>query len=197
MRVGLLGGTFDPPHLGHLALAAAAHDQLDLDRVLFAPAGHPYRKASRLVSRPEVRLRMVEAAVGHFPWAEVSMVDLEESGPTYTAETLARLAAVGGDWWFVAGEDVLVDLPHWREPGRIVGYARLAVASRPPYEGRVPTETVAAVPGIEGRIDWIELPPLTVSSTELRRRVAVGVSTELWLPEAVREVVDRLGLYRD
>jgi nicotinate-nucleotide adenylyltransferase len=197
MRTGLFGGTFDPPHLGHLALAAAAQHALDLDRVLFAPAGNPYRKAARTVSPPEARLRMVEAAVAHFPWAEVSTVDLDEPGPTYTAETLSRLSAVGGEWWFVAGEDVLVDLPNWREPRRIIEYARLAVAARPPLAGRVPVETLAAVPGVEGRIDWIELPPIEVSSTELRRRVRAGEATEIWLPEGVREVVERLGLYRD
>ena len=197
MRTGLLGGTFDPPHLAHLALAAAAHRALELDRVLFAPAGDPYRKAARAVSPPEARLRMVEAAVAPFAWAEVSTVDLDEPGPTYTAETLARLSAVGGEWWFIAGEDVLVDLPNWRDPPRIIEYARLAVAARPPLEGRVPVETRAAVPGIEDRIDWIELPALAVSSTELRRRLAAGEPTELWLPEGVREVVERLGLYRD
>lgn len=197
MRIGLLGGTFDPPHLGHLALAAAAHRALDLDRVLFAPAGDPYRKAARQVSPPEVRLRLVEAAVAPFPWAEVSTIDLDEPGPTYTAETLARLSAAGGEWWFVVGEDVLVDLPNWREPARIVEYARLAVAARPPLEGRVPPATLAAIPGIEERVDWIELPPLEVSSTELRRRIAAGEAADLWLPEGVREVVERLGLYRD
>jgi nicotinate-nucleotide adenylyltransferase len=197
VRTGLLGGTFDPPHLGHLALAAAAYHALHLDRVLFAPAGEPYRKASRLVSPPAARLRMVEAAIAHFPWADVSTIDMDQPGPTYTAETLARLAAVGGDWWFIAGADVLVDLPHWREPERIIEYARLAVASRPPLDGRVPAETLAAVPKIDERVDWIELPPLEVSSTELRRRVAGGQGTGVWLPETVREVVERLRLYRD
>lgn len=197
MRTGLLGGTFDPPHLGHLALAAAARYALKLDRVLFAPAGNPYRKAARTVSPPAVRLRLVEAAVAHFPWAEVSTTDLDESGPTYTAETLARLSAVGGEWWFIVGEDVLVDLPNWYEPEHIIEQARLAVAARPPLAGRVPDETTAAIPGIERRIDWIELPPLGISSTELRRRTAAGEETALWLPEGVRDVVDRLGLYRD
>jgi nicotinate-nucleotide adenylyltransferase len=197
MRTGLLGGTFDPPHLGHLALAAAAQRALHLDRVLFAPAGDPYLKAAQGVSPPEARLRMVEAAVAPFSWAEVSTVDLDEPGPTYTAETLARLTAAGGEWWFVVGEDVLVDLPSWREPARIIEYARLAVAARPPLEGRVPAATLAAVPGIEERVDWVELPPLAVSSTELRRRIAAGEWTDLWLPETVREVIDHLGLYRD
>ena len=197
MRTGLLGGTFDPPHLGHLALAAAAHAALDLDQVLFAPAGNPYRKASRQITPPEIRLRMVEAAVAHYPWAEVSTVDLDATAPTYTVETLARLSAVGGDWWFIAGADVLVDLPNWREPKRIIEYARLAIAARPPLDGRVPPETIVAFPDIEAKIDWVEMPPLEVSSTELRRRIAAGEPTELWLPEGVREVVERFRLYRD
>jgi nicotinate-nucleotide adenylyltransferase len=197
MRTGLLGGTFDPPHLGHLALAAAAHAALRLDRVLFAPAGNPYRKAARQISPPEVRLRMVEAAVAHFPWAEVSTVDLDASVPTYTAETLARLTEAGGSWWFIAGQDVLVDLPHWREPKRIFEYARLAITVRPPHDGSIPPETLAGFPNIAEHIDWVEIPPLDISSTELRRRIRTGEATTLWLPEAVREVVDRYQLYRD
>jgi nicotinate-nucleotide adenylyltransferase len=196
VRTGLLGGTFDPPHLGHLALAAAAHRDLHLDKVLFAPAGEPYRKASRQVSPPEARLRMVEAAIAPYPWAEVTTVELERTGPTYTVDTLEQLTTDGGDWWFIVGEDVLTDLPHWRAPRRIIELARLAVARRRPLGGHVPDETLEAIPGIEERIDWIELAPLDISSTDLRRRIAAGEPTDLWLPETVREVIDRLGLYR-
>ena len=197
MRTGVLGGTFDPPHRGHLRLAEAARAQLALDRVVFMPAGDPYRKAGRRVSPREVRLRLVEAAVADLPWAGVSTLEIDRSGPSYTDETLAVLARDGGDWWFIAGADVLRDLPHWRDPRLLVEIARLAVAERPPAGRVVPEEALRAVPGIEGRIDWLEMVPLDVSSTELRARVRRGADVGEWLPERVRVLIDELGLYRD
>jgi nicotinate-nucleotide adenylyltransferase len=197
MRTGVLGGTFDPPHLGHLRLAEAARAQLHLDHVLFMTAGVPYRKASRAVSPPEVRLRLVEAAIAGLPWAEASTLELQRSGPTYTDQTLEELARDGGDWWLIAGTDVLVDLPHWRDPRRIIRHARLAIAVRPPAERTVPEATARAVPGVLDCIDWIEMKALDISSTELRRRVAAGEATNEWLPEPVRVLIDELGLYRD
>jgi nicotinate-nucleotide adenylyltransferase len=124
-------------------------------------------------------------------------VELQREGPTYTDETLEALADDGGEWWFIAGADVLTDLPHWRDPRRLIEVARLAVAVRPPETRTVPAATIRAVPGVESRIDWLDMPPLEVSSTELRRRVAAGEPTSPWLSERVRALVDELGLYRD
>ena len=196
VRVGVLGGTFDPPHVGHLRLAEAAYEQMQLERVVFVPAGDPYRKATRAVTLPEIRLALVRAAVAHLPWAEVSDIEVRRSGPSYTDETLSSLARGGGEWWFIIGADVLVDLPHWRAPRRIVELARLAVAVRPPMAMRVPRETSRAIPGIEGRVDWLEMKPIDVSSTEIRRRIRAGESTEPWLSPRVRALIDEFGLYR-
>ncbi|MCC6236295.1 MAG: nicotinate (nicotinamide) nucleotide adenylyltransferase [Dehalococcoidia bacterium] len=196
VRVGVLGGTFDPPHLGHLRLAEAARDQLRLDRVIFMPAGDPYRKAARAVTPAAVRLALVRAAAADLPWAEVSDIEVERAGPTYTDETLSVLARDGGEWWFIIGADVLADLPHWRDPQRLVAVARLAVAVRPPAPRLVPREAARAVPGIEDRIDWLDMQPVDVSSTELRRRIAMGESTGSWLPPRVRALIEELGLYR-
>ena len=201
MRVGVLGGTFDPPHLAHLVLAASARQALDLDRVLFIPAGEPWRKAEREVAPAEARLRMVEAAVADVPWAAVSAIEIERSGPTYTCETLEQLAAgEGGEWWLLLGEDALHDMPHWHEPARILAVARLAVArrrgdSQPVGEVATP-ELRALLPGVEERIDIVPMPLLEISSTALRERVREGGSTEFLLPAAVRAVIDELGLYR-
>ncbi len=201
MRTGVLGGTFDPPHLAHLVLAASARQALDLDRVLFIPAGEPWRKAEREVAPAEARLRMVEAAVADVPWAEVSAIEIERSGPTYTCETLEQLAAGEGDeWWLMLGEDALHDMPHWHEPARILSAARLAVARRAGESPAVPDVAPAALrallPGVEERIDAVPMPRLEISSTALRERVRDGVSTEFLLPAAVRSVIDELGLYR-
>jgi nicotinate-nucleotide adenylyltransferase len=197
VRTGVLGGTFDPPHAGHLRLAEAAHEQLRLDAVLFVPAGEPYRKADRLVSPSDVRMRLVEAATMDLPWATVSAVEVDRHGPSYTVETLEVLTVAGGDWWFIAGADVLLDLPQWHRPQRIIELARLAIAVRPPRGKHVPARTRAALPGIEARIDWLALPPLDISSSDLRRRIAEGASTEGLLPPRVRALIDELRLYRD
>ena len=121
-RVGVLGGTFDPPHLAHLVLAAAARRVLRLDRVVLVPAGDPWRKADRAVTQAQTRLRLVEAAAAALPWTEVSAIEVDRDGPTYTLDTFEELATAepAAAWWFLLGEDALADLPHWHEPKRLV-----------------------------------------------------------------------------
>ena len=196
LRRGILGGTFDPPHLGHLVLASNARHALQLDEVWFIPTGDPYRKAGRAISSREERLRLVEAAIAELPGARVSTIELDRDGPTYTTDTLRELAGEGGDWWFILGSDALGDLPHWREPATIVAQVRLALAWRPGSgELEIPQETLRAVPGIESRIDEVEMPLLEISSTDLRERVRDGRPTDFLLTPAVRAVIDELGLY--
>ncbi len=195
-RTGVLGGTFDPPHLAHLVLAAAAREALDLDRVLFVPAGEPWRKADREVTPAKLRFEMTVAAVEPYEWAEVSRIELDRDGPSYAAETMAALAADGEQWWFILGTDALADLPAWHEPLALIASARLAVAVRPPAEFVVPAETVAALPGIEARIDAVPMVALDISSTDVRNRIRSGESTDVLVPEGVRAVIDRAGLYR-
>jgi len=196
-RIGMLGGTFDPPHNAHLALAEAARATLDLDRVVFVPAGDPWRKRDRAVTPAAARVEMVRAAVARLPWAAVSTVEVDREGPSYTAETLEALVAPGEEWWFILGADALADMPYWSEPQRILECARLAVARRPDSEGPLLSgEVRRAMPGIEGRVDFIVMPQMDVSATEIRRRVASGESTDHLLPHAVREVMERLELYR-
>jgi len=196
LRRGILGGTFDPPHIGHLVLATNARHDLQLDEVWFIPTGDPYRKAGRAISSREERLRLVEAATADLPWARVSTIELDRDGPTYTADTLRELADEGGDWWFILGSDALGDLPQWREPATIVEQVRLALARRPGVgEREIPHETLRAVPGIESRIDEVEMPLLEISSTDLHERVREGRPTDFLLTPAVRAVIDERGLY--
>jgi nicotinate-nucleotide adenylyltransferase len=197
-RVGVLGGTFDPPHMAHLALAAAARTALLLDRVVFVVAGDPWRKNHRRVSPAASRLEMVRTAIEPFDWAEVSTVEVDRDGPSYTADTLAALVRPDEDWWFILGADALADMPAWHEPQRIIELARLAVTRRPDVDGElIPSALREALPHIEERVDMVEMSPLDISATDIRRRVRAGESTEFLLPESVRAVVDRLGLYRD
>ena len=195
VRTGVLGGTFDPPHLGHLVLAAAARRALSLDRVLFIPAGLPWRKADREVSEAQVRLRMTEAAVAGFAWAAVSTLEVDRAGPSYASATMQALAADGGDWWFILGADALSDLPNWYEPETLLKAARLALVARDGAT-EVPFAVASALPGIEACIDRLAMPNLDVSSTALRARVREGRSAEVLLPHAVRAVIDQTGLYR-
>ena len=201
-RIGVLGGTFDPPHLAHLVLAAAARGSLRLDRVLLVPAGEPWRKAGREVSPPEARLRLVEAAAGALPWAEVSAVEVERPGPSYAVETLEALAAAEPDAarWFLLGEDALADLPRWRDPRRLIALARFGLARRAEGDGGgEPPEVAAAyeaLPGLRGRVDPVPMPRLAISASDLRGRVRRGEPTSPLLPAAVRRLADEMGLYR-
>jgi nicotinate-nucleotide adenylyltransferase len=137
-RIGILGGTFDPVHLGHLALAEEAREVLGLDRVLFVVAGDPWQKAGRVVVPGQLRLAMVEAAVRGNPAFEASRVELDREGPTFTVDTLETLAARGRaagaepDLWFLLSADALAGLRTWRRPDRVLQLARLAVAPRVP-----------------------------------------------------------------
>lgn len=196
-RFGLMGGTFDPPHAAHLALAEAARTTLDLDRVVFVPAGDPWRKAARDVTPAAIRLEMTRALIEGIPWAEVSTVEVERSGPSYTADTVEVLSRRGGDWWVILGADALADLEHWHDPARIFAYARLAVAARPGTTVEVTPALRALVPNALARIDRVQMSEIDLSSTDLRRRLHVGAQVDDVLPEGVRSVIERLGLYRD
>lgn len=197
VKAGVLGGTFDPPHIGHLVLAAAARQTLDLDCVYFVPAGDPWRKAGRPLSAVDLRVRLVKAATAGLQWARVSMVEADRPGPSYSAETLTEFTREGGEWWLILGQDALADLPNWHEPRKIVELARLAVGQRSP-EGELVTQSLRqSIPGIEQRIDLVTMPDMRVSSTELRTRVSRKDATGVLIPAGVRDEIEELGLYRD
>jgi nicotinate-nucleotide adenylyltransferase len=200
-RFGIMGGTFDPPHVAHLALAAAAREALQLDRVLFIPAGDPWRKAGRAITPAAHRLAMVEAAVEGLDWAEVSRIEIERNGPTYTLDTVGELTTTRpGAWWLIIGEDALLDLPMWHQPQQVVMRVRLAVARRDAEgaEGPLITDALrAGLPDIEDRVDVVPMPRMDVSATNIRARIASGQPTDGLLPDAVRAYIDAHGLYRE
>lgn len=194
MRTGILGGTFDPVHNGHLALAAAARAQFSLDVVLFVPAGQPWRK-TREITAAHHRLEMLRLAIAGVPAFGISDIELQRAGPTYTADTLDALAGerLDDEFWFIIGADALADLPNWRDPERIVRHATIAVA---PRNGAALDRAVAAVPALAGRIEPFPLPSVDVSSTEIRRRVGTGEPIGDLVPEAVARYIAHHGLYR-
>lgn len=189
MRIGIFGGTFDPPHLGHLIVAGDAHAALGLDRLLFIPSAIPPHKHATIRTPAELRLAMVRAATRGDSRFRVDDSELRRSGPSYTVDTLRALRErlPRGEMFLLVGADNLRDLPTWREPDRIVRLARLAVLSRGGDEGADSPFPFVAVPVT--RVD--------ISATEIRRRVAAGRSIRYLVPDAARAIVEREGLYRD
>lgn len=186
MRLGVYGGAFDPPHLGHLVAASDACDALGLDRLLWVPSAvHPLKAVGTAAS---VRLEMVRGAIAGDPRFDADDLELRRTGPSYTVETLRELRArePRAELFFLTGADNLADLPRWREPDEIARLATLAVVSRAgeslPVGGPYPAIAVTVT-----RLD--------VSSTEIRRRVAAGQSIRYLVPEAVRAIVARERLY--
>ena len=199
MRVGVLGGTFDPVHRGHLALARAARDELGLDEVRFVPAGQPWRKAGRIVAPAEHRLAMLRLALAGQSAFRVEALELERPGPSYTADTLEALAEAGpGDeLFFIVGEDALADLPNWVRPERILELAILAVARRADVTPSALAEAEAKLAGLTERAVWLKMPLVPVSATEIRERVRRGEPVEGLVPPPVEAYIREHGLYRD
>lgn len=195
--IGILGSAFNPPHLGHLALAQEALWQLDLGEVLLMPTGEaPHR---RILDDPgrELRLAMTRLAAADDPRFSVSTLEVERDGPSFTYETLELLAGERGDaeLVFVMGADAAVGLESWREPRRVTELARLAVARR----AGVSDADVAAVLrslGAEQRATMLEMPQFGVSSSSVRERAARGRPLRYLVPEEVARFVEEKGIYR-
>ena len=185
MRIGVMGGTFDPPHDGHLALARAAAAQLHLDRVMLVPAAQPPHKPGGATMPAAQRIALVRAAVADDPLLEASGEEIDRPGPSYTADTLERIAASnpGADLWFILGADQLEGFPGWRRPERIVELARLAVASRPGAGDPAMDFLAGAVAA--GRVDVVDMPEVPISSTDVRARIARGEDVSHLVPAPV------------
>jgi nicotinate-nucleotide adenylyltransferase len=188
MKLGILGGTFDPPHVGHVGLAEVALEHLGLDKLLFVPAGDPWRKAGQPLSPAEQRVEMTWLAVDSLPRMDVSTLELNRTGPSYTVDTLGELLALYGpdtELFFVLGEDALLDMPNWKEPHRVVALAWLAVALRSPGRELDLTELEAAIPGISRRLLVLPMSFVDVSATAIREWARRGVSLDGLVPPPV------------
>jgi nicotinate-nucleotide adenylyltransferase len=191
--IGLLGGTFDPPHNGHLALARCGIEHFGLDRLLVAPTGRTPGKA--VASDPEIRLRLAEAAFVDVPGAEVSRIDVDRPQPAYSFETVRWVRDRWGEPLFLVGADRFADFLTWERPNEVLRFARLGVATRPGFD-RTALERVLDAVAQPERVELFEIPPVPVSSSEIRRRVAAGESIEGLVPPAVEQLIGALGLYR-
>lgn len=196
-RIGLLGGTFDPPHIGHLVLAQEALVQLELDKVLLVPAGQPPHKVGRSISAVEDRLAMLERSIADNPIFGISRVDLDRPGPHFTVDMLALILRKepGSLLYFIMGADSLADLLTWHQPRRIAELAKLVVMRRPGREPDI-AALAEAVPGITGRVYYIDAPLLEISSTDLQSRVRQGLPVRYLIPDRVIEYIQDHDLYR-
>jgi nicotinate-nucleotide adenylyltransferase len=197
-RIGLLGGTFNPPHIGHLVCADCARDQLGLDVVRLVPASTPPHKPVPDDPGVEVRLELCAAAVAGGEGLEVSRIEAERPGPSYTVDTLRALAEASPDdeLTFIVGGDMAYAFPQWRQPAEILRLAQLGVAEREAVRRADIRERLALLPGAAGRVDFFEMPRIDVSSSMLRARVAAGRSIRHLVPDPVRARIEELGLYR-
>ena len=199
MKLGVLGGTFDPIHLGHLAAAEAARAALSLDRVLFVPAGDPWLKAGATISPGEHRLAMVRAAIAGVPAYEASAVEMDRPGPTYTEVTLAQLQETYGpdtELHFIVGADTVRDLARWHAPAEMLARCTLVVMGRP-AQGELDLSTLDRIaPGAAARAVAVDL-DMEVSATEIRRRAASGESLAGLVPDAVERYIREHKLYEE
>lgn len=193
MRVGFLGGTFDPVHNGHLALAHAAKSQLQLDLVLFVPAGDPWRKTRR-ITPAEHRLAMLRLAIQGDDAFGISDVELRREGPSYTADTIEALAGerLDDEFVFIVGADALADMPHWKDPERIIKHARIAVTAR---DGTDLEAAIAALPALRERLSTFEMEPWDGSASDIRARVARGALVDDLVPASVAQYIAENRLY--
>jgi nicotinate-nucleotide adenylyltransferase len=198
--VGVLGGTFDPVHWGHLAIAESARETLGLERVLFVPGGQPPHKTDRAVTPGDQRAAMLEAAIADNASFAVSRIEVDRRGLSYTADTLAELvrqpAFARREVWFLLSAEALAGFPTWHEPDRILSLACLAVVPRAGRPGIDPAELERLLPTARGRVRWLEGPAIDVSASDIRDRAASGRSIRYLVPPAVAAYIEHHGLYR-
>jgi nicotinate-nucleotide adenylyltransferase len=193
MRVGVMGGTFDPVHHGHLVAASEVADRFGLDEVVFVPTGNPWQKSDASVSSPEDRYLMTVIATASNPRFQVSRVDIDRDGPTYTVDTLRDLRKQYGpdaELFFITGADALSKILSWKDAQELFDLAHFVAVTRPGYElsdDHLPADTVSLV----------RVPALSISSSDCRRRVADGKPVWYLVPDGVVQYIAKRRLYRD
>ncbi len=201
-RYGILGGTFDPPHLAHLIVAQEAFARLELDRVYFVPTGQSPHKQGHIISSAADRRAMVERAIATNPRFALSSVELDREGPSYTVETLRRLRAAWGPLaalYLIVGWDMLLDLPDWYDPAGVVAEATHLVAVHRPGSDPDPDQidrVRAALPELPPKLIVLPVPQLAISASELRMRVASSLPVRYYVPDSVAQYIADRGLYR-
>jgi nicotinate-nucleotide adenylyltransferase len=195
-RLGVMGGTFDPIHVGHLVTAEEALWQFDLDRVVFVPTGQPWMKAEREVTPAEHRYLMTVIATSGNPRFTVSRIEVDRKGPTYTITTLQQLrreAENNVELFFITGADAMLEILQWKDPEEVLSQAHFIAATRPGYDL---ARFELAAPTSRPNVSIMHIPALSISSTDIRRRVADGEPIRYLVTEGVHTYIRKTGLYR-
>ncbi len=194
-----MGGTFDPIHHGHLVAAEGARHRYELERVLFVPAACSPHKLGNPVTPGHHRLAMALLATVSNPWFEVSALELERPAPSYAIDTLRALQAEfgpGTELYFITGADAILEILRWKDPESLLRLARFVAAARPGYAPERLEAVRAGLPeSLRTRVEYLEVPALAISSTDLRRRVREGMPIRYLVPEAVEHYIRKHGLY--
>jgi nicotinate-nucleotide adenylyltransferase len=195
-RLGVMGGTFDPIHHGHLLTAEEALQQFDLDEVVFVPTGQPWMKQHREVSLGEHRYLMVVIATASNPRFSVSRLEIERAGPTYAVDTLKELRAERGEdveLFFITGADAMLEIFQWKSPEEAFQLAHFIAATRPGYDLAAFEQGASTS---HARVSVMTIPALAISSTDIRRRMHEGRPIRYLVPEGVQTYIEKAGLYR-
>jgi nicotinate-nucleotide adenylyltransferase len=198
MNIGVLGGTFDPVHMGHLIIAEEVRARLDLAEVLFVPAGQPWLKQNNFVLPAEHRVEMVRLAIADEPYFKLSTMEIERPGPSYTVDTMTELRSqIGAEdkLFFILGWDNLNQLPQWHEPSRLVRLCRLVPLRRVGYPSPDLDSLETAVPGLSQSIIMLDTPQIDISASKIRDRIARGLSIHQLVPEPVERYIQEHRLY--
>jgi nicotinate-nucleotide adenylyltransferase len=199
-KIGVLGGTFDPIHLGHLIVAEDIRQKLGLGEVLFVPAGRPWLKLKeeKPISAAEHRLAMVRLAVASNPYFKVSTLEIDRPGLSYSIDTILELKAklgAGAGIYFIVGPDALAELHRWKDPARLVEICQVVGIGRPGHAQTDLHTLESSIPGVSQRIMLVDVPQIDISATEIRKRAAQGFSIRYLVPEAVEKYIAEHKLY--
>lgn len=192
MKLGIFGGTFNPPHVGHLIVAESVRDQMQLDRIFFVPSASPPHKQDPAIAVPSARLQMTRLAVAGNTRFEVSEIELDREGPSYTIDTVAGIADLypRGNLLLIIGVDNLLEFDSWKSPREILQKADLVVMTRPGFQ--IPDAKNEFIRASK----IVHVPPIGISGTDIRRRIRMGRSIRYLVPEAVEDYILRRGLYK-
>ncbi|MFZ6030868.1 MAG: nicotinate-nucleotide adenylyltransferase [Chloroflexota bacterium] len=199
MKLGIFGGTFDPPHVGHLILAEQAYIQFGLDRLLWVLTPDPPHKQDRHISPAAIRLKLLQAALGEHPNFEVSTVDIDRPGPHYALDTVKILAKAypGAALMYLMGGDSLHDLPRWHRAAELVKTVDTLGVMRRPGDDVNLACLERQLPGVSAKVHFIETPPRAIAASTIRQRIAAGLPYQHDLPPDVRTLIQKLNLYQN
>jgi len=199
MKIGILGGTFDPIHLGHLIVAEEVRARLELPEVIFVPAGQPWLRVSNPVLAAEHRVEMVRLAIASKPYFKLSTVEVERPGPTYTVDTITEFRERFGaevELFFILSRGTFAELPLWKEPSRIIGMCHLIVVPRPGMPDPDMKKLEVEIPGLSSQVIFIDKPEIDISASEIRDRLTCGLSINHLVPGPVASYIKEHNLYQ-